>query len=114
MIWKGVSSNYSAVFFRVVGGEAAPFGEIQKENTTRIVSVNAEWSCDKGGKDAYEKVHAHISPDQRNADIPLVGSSLYVEMGRDVGNCQKWTSFKSSGGEVRPKNMAIKVWRRII
>ena len=32
MIWEDVSANYSGVFFRVIVGEAAPFGQIQMEN----------------------------------------------------------------------------------
>ena len=41
MIWEDVSAKYSGVFFRVVGGEADAFGEIQMANTNRISKVNS-------------------------------------------------------------------------
>ena len=40
MVWEDVSANYSGVFFRVIGAGTAPFGEIQAENTTRVVKFN--------------------------------------------------------------------------
>ena len=55
MIWEDVSTNYFGVFFRVVGGEAASFGEIQLENTTRIDKVESIWTGEPKFADKSEK-----------------------------------------------------------
>ena len=107
MIWEDVSTNYSGVFFRVVGGETAPFGEIQMENTTRIDKFNTVEDSDPVWRehDGFGK-----------ATIPWSGPSLWVQMG-GLYHANPWhvkyVNFESSGGEVRPKNMAIKKWKRI-
>ena len=107
MIWENVSKNYSGVFFRVEGGEAAPFGEIQMENTTRVEKVNSVWSSDA----AFGEVSKHRAS-SGNITIPLKGPSLWIRTG-DSGSYSRYVNFELSSGEVRPKNMAIKVWRRI-
>ena len=67
MIWEDVSANYSGVFFRVIGGEAASFGNIQQENIPRINKfVSAWWD--------YQDSTAHknqVAGDQI-IDIPML------------------------------------------
>ena len=100
--WSDVSADYSGLFFRVAGGQASAFGQVQDDNAPRITSLD----------------HApNVSPDQEANSQSL-----------SIGSCTKWTytgswkedakshiymKFCTSGGEVRPRNMATKVWRRI-
>lgn len=39
MAWKEISSDYEGVFFRVAGGDAAPFGQVQEENAPRLETI---------------------------------------------------------------------------
>ena len=97
------------MFFRVVGGDAAPFGEIQMENTNRINKVNTVHSNEQ---EAMPEVNRNRVTNDRNTTIPLNGSSKWIWTGRESGDVAIFANFESSGGENRPKNMAVKVWRR--
>ena len=113
MIWENVSKNYSGVFFRVVGGEAKPFGEIQKENAPRIHKVNAVSTNDAK---AWPEAAKHRATNDNIMDIPLNASSPYVLTGGvppAAAPVRRYVSFESTGGEVRSVNMAIQVCRRI-
>ena len=104
MIWENVSKNYTGVFFRVEGGEAAPFGQIQIENTNRI---------DKISSVAYNTLmEGHFADGWRNTTVPLHGPSKWFFTGK-AESPDNFLSIELSGGEVRPKNMAMKIWRRI-
>ena len=107
MKWENVSKNYSGVFFRVEGGEAAPFGEMQMENTTRIGKVSSVLFNDV--------VNHNGANGWRNATVPLHGQSKWLYTGGVTGvlTNENYLSFELTGGEVRPKNMAMKIWRRI-
>ena len=51
---------------------------------------------------------------QRNTTVPYHGPSKWFgPTGTDGTGVNKFVSFELSGGEVRPKNMAMKIWRRI-
>ena len=109
--WKDVTQDYAGVFFRAGGGEAAPFGEIQMENTKRIEKINHLWD----GIEEWRKVKSQRAPSQ-NGNITLnTSSSLWIETGAfGSGNTNyRYLNFESNVGDVRPKNMAIKIWRRV-
>ena len=108
MIWKDVSANYLGIFFRVVGGEAASFGKTQMENMTRFEKVNSIWD----NEPAWGEVSKHVVPGVSNITIPLSGPSQWILTG-SAGSPARYVNFELSSGEVRPKNMAIKVWRRV-
>ena len=72
MIWKDVSKEYSGVFFRVVGGDADSFGEVQKENAIRIDKVNAVWTNDVK---AWAEAQKHRATNDSFMDIPLNDTS---------------------------------------
>ena len=95
MIWEDVSANYSGVFFRVVGGEAAPFGEIQMENTNRISKVNSVHDDNKEWKEASK----NETPGHHNTKIPSKGSSKYIFTGATDGYIIL-VNFESSGGRI--------------
>ena len=104
MIWENVSKNYSGVFFRVEGDEAAPFGQIQMANTTRIGKIS--------GVNRNAEVERNLAVGYHNTTVPLHGQSKWFFSG-GTGGAENYVSFELTGGEVRPKNMAMKIWRRI-
>ncbi len=92
MTWNDVSSAYAGVFFRVTGGEAA---------TPHLVNFNMS--------------NFNGCPDSNGCDhsiIPFPGSSYWVYTGCNGGGTARYARFQSLGGEVRPRNMAIRVWKR--
>ena len=100
MTWKDVTAYYAGVFFRAGGGEAAAFGTVQQDNS-RFVNVI---------KKTYNSADKYtITSD--NITIPLRGSSRWIFTGGDRGS-NIYFKFESFYGEVRPKNMAVKIWRR--
>jgi hypothetical protein len=102
VIWEDVTSTYAGLFFRALGGESEKFGTRQDGNAPRLTSVSSKMVD-------YPK-HTHY------VDVPQHGSSDWLHTGDDNGPDQlinSWlTSFTNTGGEVRPKNTAIRIWRR--
>jgi hypothetical protein len=96
MIWNDVSSAYAGVFFRVIGGEAGNFGQVQRDNAPHLQSIENNYGM-------------HCKLDKINTVIG--GASDWINFGqpKDDGVC---TKVSMSGGEVRPLNMAIRVWKR--
>lgn len=96
--WEDVSSTYSGLFFRIVGGEAAEFGKIQGGNTNRITQV------EEGGK-GYPP---HL------ISLPAGAWSPWVSMGEE-NSINQYASrrYYTSGGEIRPRNTAIRIWKRV-
>ena len=105
MIWKDVTEDYAGVFFRAAGGEAATFGQIQMENTKRIDKISSV--------NLNDGVEKNCADQCRNTTVPLHGPSKWFYTGNSPSGTQNFVSFELSDGEVRPKNMAMKIWRRI-
>jgi len=101
--WNDVSDQYAGHFFRVVGGNAAEFGKAQGENVPRLSHVNSRMEKATGQS---ERKDIDISPGQTSARLWT---------GDDVGGKGTLisTSFTMTGGEVRPKNFAVRVWKRV-
>ena len=105
MIWSDKSSEYEGVFFRVVGGGANSFGVVQQENAPRLEMVHTG-TVDHKIKTVYGNYDNNVS-------IPVTGWSDDLWTGGDTGNTF-FVNFKHTDtSEVRPKNMAIKVYKRI-
>ncbi len=104
LTWKDISAEYEGVFFRVVGGGAANFGTIQDWNAPRLEMVHMDNQGNKIGKAHGEGI---------NLTIPASGWSEGIYTGSSDGRISIYVNFKLSNiAEVRPKNMAIKVYRR--
>ena len=101
--WKNISPNYSDVFFRVEGNKTAHFGQLQGDTSPRLKAVKYEWM------DEMQSRPDHITI-QANGQM---SSPLYT--GRGVLNVNWWNTlkFQVSSDEVRPRNMAIRIWERI-
>lgn len=103
--WTDVSKDFAGVFFRVEGGGASAFGAgVQAENAAGgIGSIAVEnYSYD---------VHA-------NATVALKAGQWSPRIFTGTANPNEPAIFQYSwkvlptGGEVRPRNVAIKVWKR--
>ncbi len=109
--WTDDSDQYGSAFFRVMGSKTALFGEVQEEFAPYIDEIKFD-EC-KG---------AHCF--NANTDLNLWsvktlhtgGWSPHVmsaSLERGTGEWYKGLlQFHTAGGEIRPKNMAIKVWKR--
>ena len=49
----------------------------------------------------------------REIELPVDRWSSQIFTGKDFGENKDGLKFLVSGGEVRPKNMAIKIWKRV-
>ena len=136
MKWSDVSPQYAGLFFRADGGGAEPFGQIQKSNQSWISEYQhygyKPWtSTPIETFDAY----GYRKPwyDSGLITKPSSGLGSWTTLGRDdeskddeskedlySGNRIYMGDFLMSSlrfyqtyGEVRPKNTAIKMWKRI-
>jgi hypothetical protein len=100
--WKDVTSDYAGLFFRAEGGGSAAFGSIQNENSPRLSQISRikDGPTNKG----LDQLNITISP----------GSWTNVKLTVMVSN-DDWRSWDIyvPDGEVRPRNQAIRVWKRI-
>jgi hypothetical protein len=95
MTWNDVSSAYAGVFFRVTGGDAASFGQVQEDNAPHLTG----FTC-------YDDGTSVALNNPRSTQHSL------SETCRKPNTYLNGISFSVSGGEVRPRNMAIRIWKR--
>ncbi|KAJ6638576.1 C-type lectin lectoxin-Lio1 [Pseudolycoriella hygida] len=97
--WSEVTAEYSGLFFRAEGGGSGQFGCTQAENSPRLINVN--------GRIATSTVMSsvEITPNGLASETLSAGAS---------GALNHWgLSFTVSAAEVRPRNTAIRIWKRI-
>ena len=96
--WKEVSTLYSGLFFRVLGGNSADFGNIQEATSPRLSGFKSYGSH---GVPADE-IKTHVIKDDNvwsdKSDKKANGFPI---------------SFRVSNDEVAPRNTAIKIWKRV-
>ena len=103
--WTETTSEYSGLFFRAQGGESGDFGTTQNENSPRINRVE-ETGQRNVGYPAF-------------TDIPKEGWSGWVNSAWNAFSAPVAINeayalrFNMVGGEVRPKNTAVRIWERI-
>lgn len=117
-IWTDISWTYSGVFFRVVGGGAATFGEVQDGWAPHLDQVEAKMCIHKpNGACQVLGIEESITMPKEESQagawsgwVNTAGAYLYekeaARLDRDA------LRFHVTGGEVRPRNMAVKVWKR--
>ncbi len=106
MTWTDVSAEYEGVFFCVAGRNAASFGKVQEYNAPRLEMVHSSYD----NADVINKV---LGDPPLNMTIPVTGWSEAIYTGRNGGANRYFMNFKHSNiAEVRPKNMAVKVYKR--
>lgn len=116
MIWTDVSSEYDSTFFRVAGTKAASFGAVQEEFSPYIDDV-AYSDCVVVPGDECARV---FPGNPWETKVPRSGWSQRVvtvntnhEAPAPSRVLKGMMKFHTAAGEVRPKNMAVKVWKRI-
>mgnify|MGYP007002771254 CR=1 FL=1 len=104
--WLDISPSFAGTFFRVEGGGAEPFGKVQEAFIPHLSQVNYTLSSmflNKGETSIQLSYLTELSkPLKMN---PLSSDSNIFNYA---------LIFKWATGEVRPRNMAIKVWRRMM
>lgn len=106
--WLDISPSFAGTFFRVNGGGAEPFGKVQEEFIPHISQLN------------YTNIYIFDEKPETsilmNFQMSDESSSLLISYSEaeTVKNGFNAIKFKWTTGEVRPKNMAIKIWRRMI
>lgn len=98
--WQHITPNYAGKFFRAEGAGSAPFGQVQGENAPRLAAVH-KWD----GNDVDVGEYG-LTP---GAWSPRILTGNPGPHGYDHPDA---LSFLVSGGEVRPANQAIRIWRR--
>ena len=101
--WTEVSAEYEGLFFRVIGEDSAPFGEPQEMNQKTVSKVslkgmNFNFFQNYGYVKEYKEELEDGWTQVKNKDNVLIA---VLEL-----------DLKTSGGEVRPRNTAIKLWKR--
>ncbi len=97
MTWKDVTSDYAGLFFRAEGGGAAPFGKVQSDNSPRLSKIE-------------QKTHGSGTDSDSMQVIPGTWSS-YMFTGKFESPNNHLRFFVSSE-EVRPRNKAMRIWKR--
>ena len=123
--WTDISSSYESTFFRVAGRQAAPFGEVQKDFSPFIDKVrykpclftkaNDQNNCSDHLMFSWHTKLKRQSPSSWSEHVLTTNACNSLLNGWPTENTYYETGtlqFHSVGGEVRPRNMAVKVWKR--
>lgn len=94
--WKDISEDYQGLFFRVVGNGSASFGDVQEDNSPRLVRIKRV--------EASSYLDVAINADGRPSSPVDADDSTWSD---------RALQFTVSAGEVRPRNKAIKIWKRV-
>jgi hypothetical protein len=96
--WKDITSEYAGLFFRAEGGDSAKFEELQKDSSPKLIAVTSVYQ-------SFDIVSTRMEVKSGE-----VSQTIYT--GSD-GPQHFGLKFEVSGGEVRPRNKAIRIWKRI-
>ena len=98
MKWSEVTHQYSGLFFRAEGGGSEPFGRTQSANYSTISTI-AEWS--------WDRMFSHTTGPHLH-QIRVGWSEALIQ---DFGFAGLKVFMTSA--ENRPRNIAIRIWKRI-
>ncbi|CAG7727571.1 unnamed protein product [Allacma fusca] len=100
--WEDVSLDYAGLFFRACGGKSLAFGETQEQDTSRIGRISVAPLNEKGT--AVVRI-PNFQGTSKTLGICGLGGNKGIET-------PKGLQFQVNGLEVRPRNQAVKIWRR--
>ena len=100
--WSEITSQYSGLFFRAEGGGSETFGRIQQANQSWISNV-FYWG---ERYDSFSGGHDYVKTTSLN-------QTQWVDISYHSNTAVYELQLYTTGGEVRPKNTAIKIWIRI-
>lgn len=96
--WEEITADYAGLFFRALGGDSEAFNVLQDDNSPRLTRVNLSGQARRDAVDIT--ANGVASPMVSSGAIgPISGTTWGLV-------------FRVSGGEVRPRNSAIRIWRR--
>ena len=96
--WVEITKEYAGLFFRVEGKGSGRFGKIQKANTTDIVGL-------------WTECLTHVNYRGTDRDSYKIKQGKWS--GGVCGDALYNMAFYKTKGEVRPKNTAIRLWKRV-
>ena len=105
--WTEVTQQYAGLFFRAKGGESLPFGQTQTSNQSWISDIN------------FYNVHFYsfdTKPHYEGWTYNRIKQGDWTNLQHIQGPLTAaFNEFNiyTTDGEVRPKNTAIKIWKRI-
>ena len=99
MKWTEVTQSYAGLFFRAEGNESLPFGQTQQANQ----SIISNYWCDS------HKAAGDIAGTKLSVEIKEGWTSIYPQP--HPAYCGELRLF-STHGDVRPRNTAVKIWKR--
>ncbi|XP_037032039.1 uncharacterized protein LOC119071278 [Bradysia coprophila] len=98
--WEQVTSLYAGLFFRAEGPTSNSFnGGAQEDNSPRLTNADS----------------AILSSETTSISMVLGGWSGRLTTGDDNrGAASTWNiRFYNTGGEVRPRNKSVRIWKRV-
>lgn len=96
--WVDITYEYAGLFFRVLGGGSAQFGVTQEADSPRLTNVSKILTgcCNN---------NIVISPNGSWSSVISTGSNWSL--------ASYWgLRFSQSSTEVRPRNKAVRIWKR--
>ena len=97
MKWSEVTQQYSGLFFRAEGGGSEPFGRTQSANYSKISKIRyCSFNDDHGGSDSW---HPHEMEEGWTGTM--------------IGHGLRYLELFTKTAENRPRNTAIRIWKRI-
>ena len=105
--WENVTPKYAGLFFRAEGGNSIAFDNDieQGENSPRLTEV-------KHDVDVKNSNHVQIKPGTWSKDL-FTGKQDGLVLVKPHDPLTYTMKFMVSGGEVRPRNRAIRIWKRV-
>lgn len=97
--WESITENFANGFFRAEGSRSASFGIYQPDNSPRITNVQLE---EETGPHQWDLA----------ASTTKAGWTNWLGVAGELG-VWRTIRFKVQGGEVRPSNYAIRIWKRV-
>lgn len=104
VIWKDVSLDYQSLFFRVEGKNSSEFGTVQEQASPRLTNVQTRLKTTQGDLQSTITINS-------NNEYSMFVSTAHASC--DNVGCYRGLAFKESADEVRPRNMAVRIWKRI-
>lgn len=96
--WLDITYEYAGLFFRVLGGGSENFGVTQEENSPRLTNVQMTGVFSQA-------TLVNVTPSEYSA---------WLSTGHQASGNPHWgVRFLVSGGEVRPRNEAVRIWKRV-
>ena len=106
--WQDVTKQYSNLFFRAQGAKTKAFGKVQQQSAPRLTKVNAHYGLWKDWNDNADHI---LIPGQWTAAMHTGNNDNHAYTSE--GTTWHYIKFFVSDDEVRPQNMAVKIWKRI-